>query len=232
MVYVATDANVDSLSATVSTRILHLPPGISIGQKFSDLRVKGRVSNDAANRIRLACTCSCGRDTVARVSDLRTGHTKSCGCLKIRTIRWKMGKLAGRRVGNLFVFGKADPNARTRASTKWVCCCVYCPRILIVKATDVRKGRVCPCLADSYSSWRNMKQRCLNLEHPQYKDYGGRGIAVSEQFVDFSSFAQYMGPRPIGTSLDRIDFNGPYAPGNCRWSDAESQAQNRRPRRK
>ena len=73
-----------------------------------------------------------------------------------------------------------------------------------------------------------MKVRCLNKENHKFPDYGGRGIRICERWHSFDAFLADMGPRPPGTSLDRIDVNGNYEPGNCRWADAKTQRANRR----
>jgi hypothetical protein len=84
-----------------------------------------------------------------------------------------------------------------------------------------------------YTAWANMIQRCRNANHPRYDDYGERGIGIYEEWVkDFLAFFADVGPRPgPGWSLDRINNNDGYRPGNVRWSDAKQQIQNRRPRR-
>lgn len=82
-----------------------------------------------------------------------------------------------------------------------------------------------------YRSWRSMIQRCHLDTAPNYRLYGGRGITVCEQWRGKSGFLQFyrdMGPRPMGTSLDRIDNDGHYEPGNCRWATAKEQRANQR----
>lgn len=80
----------------------------------------------------------------------------------------------------------------------------------------------------TYNSWAQMRSRCNSPTHPRYADWGGRGIAVCERWASFDAFLEDMGERPPGTTLERLDNDGNYEPGNCAWVSSARQGRNKR----
>lgn len=127
-----------------------------------------------------------------------------------------------------------------------ICMCM-CGRIKEIRTHDFLSGRSknCGCFRensgrkysshssirrDEYGIWKNMRRRCHNLNNSRYHDYGGRGITVFEKWREsFQEFYDYIGPRPSKShTLDRINNNGNYEPGNVRWATIEEQYRNKR----
>lgn len=158
--------------------------------------------------------------------------------------------MIGKRFGRLFVLARSAQDGAGRY--KWRCRC-DCGIERDFRGDVLRRGLTvsCGCFgreqnrikgikhgscvagADNgdatYVSWKSMKQRCYDAKKQSYRYYGGLGITVCEAWRNsFAAFLADMGPRPEGTTLDRIDPFGNYEPSNCRWADAETQNSNQR----
>ena len=126
--------------------------------------------------------------------------------------------------------------------------CQYCGEEFECVTHNIKNGhtRSCGCLIGKqtgshnlyyhrfYSTWNGVMQRCNNPKHKRYKDYGGRGITICEEWLDIRNFVAWAAathPNMKGYTLDRIDNDGGYSPENCRWVDKSTQVINQRTRK-
>jgi hypothetical protein len=129
------------------------------------------------------CRCSCGTERTVHVGMLRTGNTRSCGCLR-RELQIERNLSHGK--------------AKTR----------------------------------EYAAWSGMITRCTNEKRPEFTNYGGRGITVAQEWrgpEGFERFLAHIGPRPSKDhSVERIENDGNYEPGNVKWATRAEQSINKR----
>lgn len=106
-----------------------------------------------------------------------------------------------------------------------------CYNLDLIVERNTTHGYTCGTKCPEYIAWENMRKRCNCITDPRYKWYGSRGISVCERWNDFELFLSDIGPRPSPKhTIDRIDNDGNYEPGNVRWTTWAVQQNNRRPR--
>jgi hypothetical protein len=187
---------------------------LASGDRFGRLEVvdpAARITYPGGyTRRAVACRCDCGAETIVPLWDLVDGHTKSCGCLQRDLSRGFLTDWLA--IPENAAFNRARQLAVSHG----------------LGGTAV------------YAIWHGMIDRCENPSRKAYRNYGGRGIRVCAEWHDVRVFAAWieanLGPRPEGKtaggrslySLDRIDNDGDYEPGNVRWATWEQQRANQR----
>ena len=161
-------------------------------------------------------------------------------------------KIIGKKFNHLLVInyipgGKSNTGRQILARA--ICKC-DCGNNKIVALADLKRNHVksCGCLRSEtskermtthgksltpeFSVWQGIKKRCYNKNESRYKDYGGRGIQICRRWKDsFVNFLDDIGERPSKNhSIERINNDGDYTKGNCRWATLKEQSSNKRPR--
>jgi hypothetical protein len=206
------------------------------GQIFGKLTALKFKEFDGKNTF-WECMCSCGNNTTCSYRNLKSGTSKSCGCLRSET---QIIDLINKKFNRLTVLKFVELK---KSGAYWECLC-DCGKKKIICGSLVANNKIksCGCLqlenlkkaisthsltkTSEYKTWKSIISRCKNKNNPWY---GSKNIKICEKWKNsFEEFYKDMGKRPSDThSIDRIDSNKDYTPENCKWSTDMEQSNNR-----
>lgn len=228
-----------------------------VGEKFGRWTVLSRAPDHITKsglRVKMwTCRCECGTVKNVRQSELLSGGSKSCGCYKSDRMR-EFAKsqsydLVGKRFGRLTVLRQVEDYVSPGGAHfhMWLCQC-NCGNQIKVITHDLMSGHTqsCGCLGKEkrrksatkhglsktplYAKYNSILDRCYNPNNKEYKNYGGRGIKMCDEwrddFTKFYAWAIETHWEP-NLTIERIDVNGNYSPDNCTWLTIQQQQSNK-----
>jgi len=217
-----------------------------INKKFGRWKIIGGKSRNKHGAVIYLCQCECAFEKSVKLSSLKDGSSTQCRACSYKN-RFDRS-IIGKKFNHYKVLDDAGTTSGGAAHLLKCQCdcgriqnvakvalvgnkCKQCRRCAVTKSNK-RRARHGMYKSSTYNIWRSMKGRCKYTYKKSYNRYGGRGISVCNRWLKFDNFLEDMGKRPEGMQLDRVDNDGNYEPGNCRWVTPKVNANNRKTSKK
>lgn len=204
-------------------------------EKYGDWTILGDSHRDGNSILYVFAECKCGNVRTVSYQNLKRGFSKRCNECRVK--EKKIEVVPGKKYGSFKAIKYSHNDSKGTNFWEFKC---DCGKTYIRCAYDITHGRTKQCQSCSsrkhgetdtklYIIWRSMKSRCNNPKNISYKNYGGKGIKVCEDWNTYEQFRADMGLPPSDKhSLDRIDNSGNYCKENCKWATKKEQSNNRR----
>ncbi len=206
---------------------------------FGKWTVVASLGRNAKGERIYSCQCECGTLKEHALGTLRLNRTTQCKTCSAAE-RQKGLDLTGKTFGSWTVVGKVKNESRN----EWYYdCTCSCGSSRPIAGHQLKSGNTAGCnncrktthgmtSSSTFRIWSGVLRRCQSPSFTGYKYYGGRGITVCDRWLKFENFLEDMGERPLGLQIDRIDNDGNYEPGNCRWVTPKENGANKGHRNK
>lgn len=214
------------------------------GKRIGNLYVESESNlRSCSGAVLWNVSCDCGNKKTIRISS--KNPSSSCGCLRVNAVRRAIEvDMTNLRFGGLTILSKSD-KTDSCGRVLWVGIC-DCGKECLSTRNAVNSGKIsCGCVrltkalkantshgmsnTSIYKRWEQIIQRCTNKNDKNYNNYGGRGIAVCDEWLKFERFYDDIGDVPYkAASIDRINNNKGYYKENCEWADRPTQTTNKR----
>ena len=205
-----------------------------IGKSFGKWTVIDFIGRNEKSEQLFECKCICGTIKEHRRTTLTRNMSTQCKSCRMSELNMSEN-LVGKTFGEWSVTAKSLNQKRN----EWFYVCICkCGTTRSMAASRLKSGNSTKChkcrnkthgmsYTDTFRIWAGILRRCFNKNFKNYKYYGGRGITICDRWLKFEYFLEDMGERPPMLQIDRIDNNGNYEPGNCRWVTSKVNNSNR-----